>query len=72
MNHDVNQAGPGLPRSLPYTFSMMSEAEDRLRIVIDTNVLVAALTNWSGAAARIVDAVVEGRLEVVSSEATLR
>ncbi len=51
---------------------MMPEAEDRLRIAIDTNVLVAGLTNSSGAAARIVDAWVEDRLEVVSSEATLR
>lgn len=51
---------------------MMPEAEDRLRIAIDTNVLVAALTNSGGAAARIVDAWVEDRLEVVSSEATLR
>ncbi len=51
---------------------MMSEAEDRLRIAIDTNVLVAALTNSGGAAARVVDAWVEDRLDVVSSEATLR
>ncbi len=51
---------------------MMPEAEERLRIVIDTNVLVAALTNSGGAAAQIVDAWVEDRLEVVSSEATLR
>ncbi len=51
---------------------MMPEAEDRLRIAIDTNVLVAALTNSGGAAARVVDAWVEDRLDVVSSEATLR
>ncbi|MEE8277271.1 MAG: PIN domain-containing protein, partial [Thermoanaerobaculia bacterium] len=51
---------------------MMPEAEDRLRIAIDTNVLVAALTNSGGAAARLVDAWVEDRLDVVSSEATLR
>jgi putative PIN family toxin of toxin-antitoxin system len=51
---------------------MMPEAEDRLRIAIDTNVLVAALTKSSGAAARIVNAWDEDRLEVVSSEATLR
>ncbi len=50
---------------------MMPEVEDRLRIAIDTNVLVAALTNSGGAAARIVDAWVEDRLDVVSSEATL-
>ncbi len=51
---------------------MMSEAEHRLRIAIDTNVLVAALTNSGGAAARVVDGWVEDRLDVVSSEATLR
>lgn len=50
----------------------MSEAEHRLRIAIDTNVLVAALTNSGGAAARVVDGWVEDRLDVVSSEATLR
>ncbi len=50
----------------------MPQVDDRIRIAIDTNVLVAALTNSSGAAARIVDAWVEDRLEVVSSEATLR
>jgi putative PIN family toxin of toxin-antitoxin system len=50
----------------------MSEAEDRLRIAIDTNVLVAALTNSGGAAARVVGAWVEDWLDVVSSEATLR
>ncbi len=51
---------------------MMPEAEDRLRIAIDTNVLVAALMNSGGAATRVVDAWVEDRLDVVSSEATLR
>jgi putative PIN family toxin of toxin-antitoxin system len=50
----------------------MSRSDDRLRIVIDTSVLVAALTNPSGRAAQIVDACLEGRLEVVCSEATLR
>lgn len=50
----------------------MPQVDDRIRIVIDTNVLVAGLTNSSGAAARIVDAWVKDRLEVVSSEATLR
>ncbi len=57
---------------LLYTSSMMPEAEVRLRIAIDTNVLVAALTKSSGAAAQIVTAWVEDRLDVVSSEATLR
>ena len=43
-----------------------------MRIVIDTNVLIAALTHPSGSGARVVSAWLEGRLEVVSSEATLR
>ncbi len=55
-----------------YTTGGMSRSDDRLRIVIDTSVLVAALTNPSGRAAQIVDACLEGRLEVVCSEATLR
>ncbi len=50
----------------------MPQVDDRIRIAIDTNVLVAALTNSNGAAARIVNAWVEDQLEVVSSEATLR
>ncbi len=55
-----------------YTAGRMLRSDDRLRIAIDTNVLVAALTNSGGAAARLVDAWVEDRLDVVSSEATLR
>ncbi len=55
-----------------YTTGGMSRSDDRLRIVIDTSVLVAALANPSGRAAQIVDACLEGRLEVVCSEATLR
>ncbi len=55
-----------------YTTGGMSRSDDRLRIVIDTSVLVGALTNPSGRAAEIVDACLEGRLEVVCSEATLR
>ena len=43
-----------------------------MRIVIDTNVLIAALTHPSGSGAQVVNAWLEGRLEVVSSEATLR
>lgn len=43
-----------------------------MRIVIDTNVLIAALTHPSGSGARVVRAWLEGRLEVVSSGATLR
>jgi putative PIN family toxin of toxin-antitoxin system len=43
-----------------------------MRIVIDTNVLVAALTNPSGSGAQVVNAWLEGRLDVVCSQATLR
>ncbi len=55
-----------------YTAGGMSRPDHRLRIVIDTSVLVAALTKPSGGAAKIVDACLEGRLEVVCSDATLR
>ncbi len=55
-----------------YTAGGMSRSDHRLRTVIDTSVLVAALTKPSGGAAKIVDACLEGRLEVVCSEATLR
>lgn len=55
-----------------YTTGAMSRSDDRPRIVIDTSVLVAALTRPSGGAAKILDACLEGRLEVVCSEATLR
>ena len=43
-----------------------------MRIAIDTNVLIASLTKARGAGARIVRAWLDGRFEVVSSEATLR
>lgn len=43
-----------------------------MRIVIDANVLIAALTQPRGAAARIVRAWRDGRFEVAASEATLR
>ena len=43
-----------------------------MRAVIDTNVLIAALTKRGGNAARILRAWREGRLELVASEATLR
>jgi putative PIN family toxin of toxin-antitoxin system len=43
-----------------------------VRIAIDTNVLIASLTKARGAGSRIVRAWFDGRLEVVSSEATLR
>ena len=62
----------GLVRESMYTTGGMSRSDHRLRIVIDTSVLVAALTNPSGRAARIVDACLKGRLDVVCSEATLR
>lgn len=43
-----------------------------MRIAIDTNVLIASLTKARGAGARVVRAWLDGRFEVVSSEATLR
>ena len=43
-----------------------------MRIAIDTNILVAALTRRGGRSARIVDAWLAGQIEVVASEATLR
>jgi putative PIN family toxin of toxin-antitoxin system len=43
-----------------------------MRIVIDTNVLISALVNPSGNGAQVVNAWLEGRLDVVSSEATVR
>lgn len=43
-----------------------------MRIAIDTNALVAALTKPRGSAAKVVAAWREGRVELVSSEATLR
>lgn len=43
-----------------------------MRIVIDANVLIAALTRPRGRAAGVLRAWREGRVEVVASEATLR
>ncbi len=43
-----------------------------MRIAVDTSVLVGSLTKARGAGARIVRAWLDGRFEVVSSEATLR
>jgi predicted nucleic acid-binding protein len=43
-----------------------------VRIAIDTNCLIGAVTNPSGPCARIIDAWVDGRVEVVASEATVR
>jgi putative PIN family toxin of toxin-antitoxin system len=43
-----------------------------MRIVLDTSVLIAALTKPRGAAARIVRALRRGEIEVVSSAATYR
>ena len=45
---------------------------ERTRIVIDTNILIAALTKPAGASDRIVRAWLDGRIDVVTSEATLR
>lgn len=43
-----------------------------MRIVIDTNVLIAALTKPRGSAARILRLWREGRIQLVTSQATLR
>lgn len=43
-----------------------------VRIAIDTNVLIAALTRPQGRSARIVRAWLDGDVEVVASEATVR
>ncbi|MCH8816015.1 MAG: putative toxin-antitoxin system toxin component, PIN family [Chloroflexi bacterium] len=43
-----------------------------MRICIDTNLLIAALTKRDGASARIVEAWLDGDVEVVTSEATQR
>jgi putative PIN family toxin of toxin-antitoxin system len=43
-----------------------------MRIAIDTNVLIAALTRTGGTSARIVQAWLDGRLEAVASTATIR
>jgi hypothetical protein len=43
-----------------------------MRVVIDVNVVIAALASPSSSAARIVDAWRAGAFEIVSSEATLR
>jgi putative PIN family toxin of toxin-antitoxin system len=48
------------------------QTEHPVRIVVDTNALVAALAKPGGSAARIVRAWRDGRLEIVASEATLR
>jgi len=47
-------------------------AEEALRVVLDTNVFVAAAFNPRSHAARIIDAVREGRLRLVWNEATRR
>jgi putative PIN family toxin of toxin-antitoxin system len=43
-----------------------------VRICIDTNLLIAAVTKPGGASGRIVKAWLDGEIEVVTSEATLR
>jgi putative PIN family toxin of toxin-antitoxin system len=43
-----------------------------VRIAIDTNVLIAALTRPGGRSAKIVDAWLSAEVEVVASEATVR
>jgi putative PIN family toxin of toxin-antitoxin system len=43
-----------------------------VRIAIDTNVLIAAVTRPGGRSARIVQAWLDGEIEAVASEATVR
>lgn len=43
-----------------------------MRIAIDTNVLIAAVTRPKGRSARVVQAWLAGEVEVVASEATVR
>ncbi len=43
-----------------------------MRIVIDTNILIAALTKPTGSGAQILKAWREGQVEIVASEQTLR
>ena len=43
-----------------------------MRIAIDTNVLIAAVTRPGGRSARIVQAWLDGEIEAVASEATVR
>ena len=43
-----------------------------MRIAIDTNVLIAALTKSAGRSARIIAAWLDGEIDVVVSEATVR
>jgi putative PIN family toxin of toxin-antitoxin system len=52
--------------------SMLCSQVLRIRIAIDTNVLIAALTQPRGTSARIVEAWLDGRLENVASKATVR
>jgi predicted nucleic acid-binding protein len=53
---------------------MMQGASGRsgLRLAIDTNCLIAALTKRDGSSAAIVDAWLDGRVEAVASAATDR
>ena len=54
------------------TAAVMLITVEKLRVAIDTNVLIAAVIRPRGTSARIVNAWLDGRLEVVASEATVR
>ena len=51
---------------------MVSSSTVMPRIALDTNLLIAALTTRTGASARIVQAWRDGKIELVTSEATIR
>jgi len=53
-------------------FHAMLPDVETMRIAIDTNVLIAALTRLDGTSARIVQGWLDRRLEVVASNATIR
>lgn len=51
---------------------VVSSSTVKPRIALDTNLLIAALTNLAGASARIVQAWRDGEIDLVASEATIR
>ncbi len=64
---DEASKGPKARKSLPWKWQ-----NGGVRIAIDTNVLIAAVTRPGGRSARLVDAWLAGEIEAVASEATVR